>query len=95
MFVHLQPVGNTGSVLEARLDIARLVPARLGVYRINARNSVGASEENVSVRRRSRTSDSRRDSSSMSGSSRPNYSRTQGNGAAAGKSSRLTPVLID
>ena len=66
--------------LKATLHIAKLVPARLGVYRINARNSVGASEEKVVVSRRDRSSDSRRDSSAVSGNGRHGYSHSTGNG---------------
>ena len=80
MFV--QPLANSGEGVVCTLNIAKLVHARLGVYRINARNSVGASEENVVVRRRDRTSDSRRDSSAVS--SRNGYS----NGGYAGKTNR-------
>ena len=81
MFV--QPLANSGEGVVSTLDIAKLVHARLGVYRINARNSVGASEENVVVRRRDRTSDSRRDSSAVS--SRNGYSN---GGGYAGKTNR-------
>ena len=63
------------------LQIATLVPARLGVYRVSARNAVGASEESVRVLRRDhRSSDARRDSSApVSGDRRPGYSHSHGN----------------
>jgi len=76
-----QPLENNEG-LETTLQIAQLVPVRLGVYRVNARNSVGASEEKVIIRRRDRSSDSRRDSSAVSGNGRPDYSHSHGNGHA-------------
>jgi len=67
----------TDEEVKSTLHIAKLVPARLGVYRINARNSVGASEEKVVVGRRDR-SDSKRASSSTSDNGR--HSHNAGNG---------------
>jgi len=83
-----QPLANDDEMVVTMLNIAKLVPARLGVYRVNARNSVGASEEHVLVRRRDRSSDARRDSSAVSGNGRPDYSHSHQNGRA-GKALRL------
>ena len=75
-----QPMANAEGV-RTTLQIATLVPARLGVYRVSARNAVGASEESVRVLRRDhRSSDARRDSSApVSGDRRPGYSHSHGN----------------
>jgi len=68
-----------GDRVETTLNIFKLEPTRLGVYRINARNSVGVSEEKVMVRRRDRSTDSRRDSSAVSVKARSDYSNSRGN----------------
>jgi len=60
--------------VQATLNIARVAASRLGVYRINARNDVGTSEEKVIVRRHDPSKDSRSEGSSEHG--RPGYSHS-------------------